>query len=82
MSTPRTETSGKRAAKPRATATTASKRTRSVADVSVTGEQRKRMIREAAYFRAARRGFAPGDEMADWLAAESEVDGLIKVSSS
>jgi hypothetical protein len=27
----------------------------------------------AAYFRAERRGFAPGYEIEDWLAAEAEV---------
>ena len=27
-----------------------------------------------AYFRALNRGFAPGNELADWLAAEVEVD--------
>lgn len=31
------------------------------------------MIREAAYFRAMQRGFAPGHELEDWLAAEREV---------
>jgi DUF2934 family protein len=30
-------------------------------------------IAEAAYFRAERRGFAPGHETDDWLAAEAEV---------
>jgi hypothetical protein len=28
-----------------------------------------------AYFRAERRGFAPGYEVEDWLAAEAEVTG-------
>lgn len=31
------------------------------------------MIREAAYFHALQRGFAPGHELDDWLAAEREV---------
>jgi hypothetical protein len=31
------------------------------------------MVRTAAYFRAERRGFAPGHEWEDWLAAEAEV---------
>ena len=31
------------------------------------------MIQEAAYFRALRRGFVPGHEFEDWLAAEAEV---------
>ena len=35
---------------------------------------RQRAIAVAAYFRAERRGFAPGGELADWLAAEREVD--------
>jgi hypothetical protein len=36
--------------------------------------QRAMLIARAAYFRAMNRGFAPGDEVADWLAAEAEVD--------
>jgi hypothetical protein len=32
------------------------------------------MIAEAAYFRAQLRGFLPGHEIEDWLAAEAEVD--------
>ena len=35
---------------------------------------REEMVRVAAYFRAERRGFAPGYEVADWLAAQAEVD--------
>ncbi len=30
------------------------------------------MIAEAAYYRAQQRGFAPGHELEDWLAAEQE----------
>ena len=37
-------------------------------------QQRAALIAKAAYFRAMNRGFAPGNEMADWLAAEAEVD--------
>ena len=37
-------------------------------------EQRAALIAEAAFFRAEKRGFAPGQEVEDWLAAESEVD--------
>lgn len=36
--------------------------------------EREAMIREAAYFRAERRGFAAGHELDDWLAAELEID--------
>ena len=35
------------------------------------------MVAEAAYYRAERRGFAPGAEMDDWLAAEAEVERLL-----
>jgi hypothetical protein len=49
-------------------------RARRGADLAVSSEERERMIREEAYLRAEQRGFAPGNEMADWLAAESEVD--------
>jgi hypothetical protein len=31
------------------------------------------LIAEAAYYRAQRRGFAPGHELDDWIAAEAEV---------
>jgi hypothetical protein len=36
--------------------------------------ERERMIAEAAYLRAEQRGFSGGDSVADWLAAEKEVD--------
>lgn len=37
-------------------------------------QQRSALIARTAYFRAMNRGFEPGHEMADWLAAEAEVD--------
>ena len=40
-------------------------------------EQRAALIAEAAYFRAEKRGFAPGHETGDWLAAEAEVDAKL-----
>jgi len=40
----------------------------------VSEDQRRRMIAEAAYFRAERRGFKGGDSVADWIEAEAEVD--------
>ena len=36
------------------------------------GETRYRWIAHAAYLRAEKRGFAPGQEVEDWLAAEAE----------
>jgi len=32
-----------------------------------------KLIEEAAYYRAQQRGFAPGHELDDWIAAEAEV---------
>jgi Protein of unknown function (DUF2934) len=39
--------------------------------------QRAALIAKAAYYRAEKRGFAPGHETADWLAAEAEVDAKL-----
>ena len=44
----------------------------------VTPEQRYRMICDAAYFRAERRGFVGGNALQDWLDAEAEIDGLLR----
>ncbi len=48
--------------------------------LALTPEARRTMIAEGAYLRAERRGFAPGHETEDWLAAETEVDALLRVS--
>jgi hypothetical protein len=37
---------------------------------------REALIATAAYYRAEKRGFQPGHEMQDWLAAEREIDGV------
>jgi hypothetical protein len=50
------------------------------ARLALTPEGRRAMIAEGAYLRAERRGFAPGHETEDWLAAEAEVDALLRVS--
>jgi hypothetical protein len=39
-----------------------------------TQQERRQMIADAAYRRAAQRGFLAGEEVQDWLAAEKEVD--------
>ena len=36
-------------------------------------EQTRRRIAEGAYYRAQQRGFSPGYELQDWLAAEAEI---------
>lgn len=38
---------------------------------------REQMIRQAAYFRAERRGFLEGSPEQDWREAETEVDGTL-----
>ena len=45
-------------------------------------EERSRMISEAAYFRAERRGFAPGGDWNDWLQAEADIDRMIQSGGS
>lgn len=52
----------------------------SVADsLGYSGEDRYRMIAEAAYFRAESRGFEGGSDLDDWLAAEMEIDQILGV---
>ena len=36
-------------------------------------EETRRLIAEAAYYRAKQRGFEPGHELEDWIQAEAEV---------
>jgi len=38
---------------------------------------REQLIAVAAYFRAEQRGFAPGNEMSDWLDAEADVEHML-----
>jgi hypothetical protein len=42
--------------------------------LAMPADLRNRMIAEAAYYLAERRGFAPGYELEDWLAAEAEIE--------
>ena len=37
---------------------------------------REQLIAEAAYFRAQQRGFAPGNELSDWLQAEADIEHI------
>ena len=39
---------------------------------------REQMVAVAAYFRAERRGFAPDNEISDWLEAEADVEDLLR----
>jgi len=44
------------------------------------GCPREQLIAEAAYYRAEQRGFAPGNEMSDWLQAEADVESVLRSS--
>jgi len=46
-------------------------------ETSVSPDERRLMICEAAYYHAQQRGFAPGHEVEDWLAAEQEVERIL-----
>lgn len=50
-------------------------RSSSIGKKSLSDEERRQLIGKKAYFRAQQRGFAPGFELDDWLAAEREIDG-------
>ena len=42
-------------------------------EMAIPDEEIHRRIAEAAYYRAAERGFAPGRELEDWLEAEAQI---------
>ena len=44
----------------------------------LTPEELNGMIATAAYRRAEQRGFEPGHELEDWVAAEAEIKGLLE----
>ena len=41
-------------------------------------EQRRNYVEVAAYYIAERHGFTPGRELADWAAAEAEIERLLR----
>lgn len=48
----------------------------------ITSEERQRMIDEAAYYIAQKRGFAGGDPRQDWLEAAAQIDRMIMETNS
>ena len=50
-----------------------------IASIGITLEERLKMIAVAAYHKAEKRGFAPGNELQDWTEAEQEIDELMLV---
>jgi hypothetical protein len=76
---PKTPRARAKSTTPRATAAAVKKPAAAAkAAPTVSEDVRRGMIAEGAYLRAERRGFAPGYEETDWLAAETEVDALLK----
>lgn len=49
---------------------------RSVDALAIAKPEFGAMIAERAYYRAEKRGFAPGHELEDWIAAEREIAAL------
>jgi hypothetical protein len=43
------------------------------ARAEVSADEVRKLIAEAAYYRAKKRGFTPGHEVEDWVQAEAEV---------
>ena len=43
----------------------------------MSAQERRMLVARVAYFRAEKRGFAPGCELEDWVEAEAEVLRLI-----
>ena len=43
------------------------------ARVEITADELRKLVEEAAYYRAKQRGFEPGHEVEDWVQAEAEV---------
>jgi hypothetical protein len=42
----------------------------------------REMVAEAAYFHAEHRGFEPGHELDDWLAAENQIDAALTLDET
>ena len=68
--------SGESEKKSRSSSPTPKVRRSKKSNLSSGGEdfRRERMIAEAAYYLSKKRGFAPENEIADWLQAEADVE--------
>lgn len=49
------------------------------ARAEISAEELRKLIAEAAYYRAKKRGFAPGYEVEDWVQAEAEIKERIGI---
>ena len=73
------ETKERRRAPRKTNAATPKPDTRARAEAST--EEIRKLIAEAAYYRAKQRGFEPGHELEDWVQAESEVRQRVERST-
>ena len=73
---PSAATAKKSSPKPEA-ATAATPARAATAKATLTPAERMKMIAEAAYYLAEKRGFSGGNELTDWVAAEKQVDSLL-----
>lgn len=78
--TAKLKTPAKKANMPKVSVPKASKRLPAATQKNITAEERYRMIAAAAYLRAEQRGFQGGNALQDWVAAETEIDGMLKRS--
>jgi hypothetical protein len=65
-------------AKPKTAAAQSTASARRTAPPAIDPEKRRHYVEVAAYYIAERRGFVNGDETRDWLAAEEEIDRLLR----
>jgi hypothetical protein len=61
----------------RAASRSTQQKSRPVPPALIDQDLRRELIAQAAYYRAERRGFQPGNEADDWLAAEGEIDAAL-----
>jgi len=54
------------------------KKTRRKTPAAIDADTRRGLVAAEAYFLAERRGFAAGNELADWVAAEAAVDSRLQ----
>ena len=75
------KTAAKKLALPKAAKVTGTEKNKPKAQQrnAVAPEERYKMIAAAAYSRAERRGFSIGHALDDWIAAEKEIDAMLKV---
>lgn len=66
---------------PAAKKTPVRRTTKSSATQGVSDQERYKMIQDAAYYLAEKRGFAPGHAQEDWAEAERQVDEQLKAQA-